>query len=855
LETRRSKRKYAVIKQTSIRAGAAILLTLLLFASLLQGADRRDDIVKILTGLQNYHYGDDPSKVRALEQIVREIAREPESSRQLEGEILRILASDQTSLPAKGLLSRQLSVVGSDQSLPTLRSMLMMEQTAELACMAVRGILTEQATLMLHEVMEQAGETTQVGIINLLGERGERASVPVLIGRISGNSSEAVLLSAAAALGKIGTEAAAKALGDARRRSSAALRPQLTQAYLQCAQTLARQGKPAVARQIYGELAAKQEPLVVRRAALVGTIELGGQEALAEVSKVLKGADLQLKSVAISESVRLKGTEVTRQLISAMGHLEPWHQALLLEALVERGDDSLVRPVIVQALEAEASVVREAAIRSMAGIGDASSVGLLVKIAEQGHPSQQAALFALGRISGPGIEAALLESLARTGPQLRPALIRITEIRGFTEAIPFLKVQALSKETESAVASLRALGALAGPSELPALLQILMQCQDRALARSAEAAVVSVARKVRPEQRPAEAVIALLARQSEPAVRSSLIRVLAGIGGERSLTVIEQSAGDADAEVRDTAIREIADWKNAEALPALADLLAGSPEAVHRILLLRGFTRLLQLPARRSPEETLRWYRKGLESVATVEEKRLVLSGLAAVPSPGALALVHPFLQDETVRDEAQVALDRIIGRIEAQSLFDGKTLEGWEGDLDIFTVEDGTIVAGSLEQNNPRSGYLRTRTSARDFELRVTAKLAGPGDNGGVQFRSRYDEGSKRMSGYQADMGSLRGDQPINLWGCLYDEGRRNKLLVIADQEKLTRVFKPGDWNNMVIRAIGKRIQVWVNGERVTDYVEEDDSIWQEGIFALQVHGGPPCKVWYKDIWLKKLE
>jgi HEAT repeat protein len=842
-------------KSRSIPAAAAIFL-LLSFTPVAQGADTRDAIGRVLEQLQHYRYGDDPSRERALEQVVREVLQEPGLKGVLEEGILRVIAQDQTSLPAKRLLSRQLSIVGSDQSLPVLRAMLMAEETADLACTAIRGLLTDKATEMLHAVLGQVPEATQIRIINLLGERRQPASVPVLIARLSNDPSEALFVSAAAALGKIGTEAAVRPLGEARRGGSPELRTELTEAYLQCAQAVAVQGKPALARQIYRELGAGQEPLLVRRAALVGMIQLGGPDALAEVSRALKGADSPLKSVAIAESVRLDGSEVTRQLISEMDSLEVRHQAQLLEALVQRGDESLVRPVVVQALEAEAPLVQEAAIRSMARIGDAAAVGLLIDIAEQAEPSrQQAALFALGRISGPGVDAALVKSAAGAGPKLRPALIRIVEDRGLTEAVPFLKKQAVGEDGESAVASLRALGALAGPSELPALLEILLQRQDSVVSRSAEASVVAVARKVRPDQQPAGAVISLLARQSQPAARSSLLRVLGGIGGEQSLAVVQDAARDGNAEVRDSAIREAAAWKDPQAVPVLAGLLAGPLEPTHRTLVLRGYVRLLQLSAGRSAEETLDWYRQGLQSVVTIEEKKLMLSGLAGVGSPGAMALARPFLEDEAVREEAQVAVERIIGKIEARPLFDGKNLDGWEGDLDIFRLEEGAIVAGSLEQNNPRSGYLRTRLTARDFELRVTAKLAGPGDNGGVQFRSRYDQEKNKMSGYQADMGSLRGEPPINLWGCLYDEGRRSKLLVIADQEKLKRVFKPGDWNQMVIRAVDNRIQVWVNGEQTTDYLEQDDSIWQEGIFALQVHGGPPCKVWYKDIWLKKLD
>jgi hypothetical protein len=102
-------------------------------------------------------------------------------------------------------------------------------------------------------------------------------------------------------------------------------------------------------------------------------------------------------------------------------------------------------------------------------------------------------------------------------------------------------------------------------------------------------------------------------------------------------------------------------------------------------------------------------------------------------------------------------------------------------------------------------------------------------------------------VSGYQADMGQ-------QYWGCLYDEHRRNKILVNADQEKVKQVIDLTDWNDYVIRCEGKRIQLWLNGYQTADYTETDDTISQSGIIGLQIHGGPPSQAWYRDIVLRKI-
>src|SRR5262249_29981471 len=117
-------------------------------------------------------------------------------------------------------------------------------------------------------------------------------------------------------------------------------------------------------------------------------------------------------------------------------------------------------------------------------------------------------------------------------------------------------------------------------------------------------------------------------------------------------------------------------------------------------------------------------------------------------------------------------------------SLFDGKTLTGWEGDTKkTWRVEDGAIVGGSLEKAVPRNEFLCTKKSYGDFELKVKFKLLGDKDkaNGGVQFRTKRIPMHHEVRGYQADIGQ-------GYWGALYDESRRNKVLAAPDKKVLEK-------------------------------------------------------------------
>jgi 3-keto-disaccharide hydrolase len=180
-------------------------------------------------------------------------------------------------------------------------------------------------------------------------------------------------------------------------------------------------------------------------------------------------------------------------------------------------------------------------------------------------------------------------------------------------------------------------------------------------------------------------------------------------------------------------------------------------------------------------------------------------------------------------------------------AIFDGKTLNGWEGDLKVFRVEDGAIVGGSLKAALSHNEFLTSNKEYADFELRLKVKLTGAASaNGGIQFRSRRVPNNREMSGYQADMGQ-------HYWGSLYDESRRNKTLAGPDPVELKKVLKPDDWNDYVIRCEGRHIQLWLNGLKTVDYTEPDEKLEQKGLIGLQIHGGPASEAWYKDIEIRE--
>ena len=183
-------------------------------------------------------------------------------------------------------------------------------------------------------------------------------------------------------------------------------------------------------------------------------------------------------------------------------------------------------------------------------------------------------------------------------------------------------------------------------------------------------------------------------------------------------------------------------------------------------------------------------------------------------------------------------------------SLFDGNSFSGWEGNTnDVWRIENGVIVGGSME-GNPLNEFLTTKKAYENFRLKLDYKLEGTEGfvNGGVQIRSRRtDDPPNEMIGYQADIGA-------GYSGFLYDESRRRTMLAVADTNLIQRIEKVGNWNTYEILARGKEVKLTLNGHHTVTWVETDDSIRQEGVIGLQIHGNCKAVISFRNITIEEL-
>jgi hypothetical protein len=176
--------------------------------------------------------------------------------------------------------------------------------------------------------------------------------------------------------------------------------------------------------------------------------------------------------------------------------------------------------------------------------------------------------------------------------------------------------------------------------------------------------------------------------------------------------------------------------------------------------------------------------------------------------------------------------------------LFNGRTLDGWQGDEKLWSVEDGAIVGTTDDTQLKHNSFLATTKTYKNFVLKVKFKMRN--GNSGIQFRSKsFPDYVAR--GYQADIAD-------NMFmGILYEEGGRGILANVDAAEVAKHVNKEG-WNEYSITADGPHITQVLNGFTTVDYQEKSDQGATEGIIALQLHVGPKMRVWFKDIEIREL-
>jgi HEAT repeat protein len=510
------------------------------------------------------------------------------------------------------------------------------------------------------------GETTglvKIGIINTMGVRKDPRAVSVLEKQVYSDK-EMVAKAAAAALGEIGNQDATTVLQDAMNKTSGELHNVVLDAYLKCADQYLADNQSEKAFNIYQTLYAPSQPDAIQAAAIRGMVFSDMQKSEQHIIAGMKNSNSYIKSVAIGLIKDLPKPVNLQSFAEEFDQLEAKHKVQLLTAFADVGGRS-VQSTVKSAVQDENTNVRIAALNALKVLGDANSVMTLARTAaDKRDEEREAARESLYRLSAPNVNQTIIKNISTAEPGVKIELINSLGERDATEATDELLKISRDADGKVRVASLKVLGQIAGPKYLSDAIGILEKAQTDTEREAAVQMVTDIAQKTPEKDQQADKVMARLDSVTDPEVKSSLLRVLGKVGDPDALSVLRDALDDGSEEIKTAAIRALSDWPTTTPMDDLLNVAQTADDEIQQVLALRGYIDFIKADQKLSDNDKVQRYQKAMQLAQNTREKQMALSGLAELNSLKALQTATGYLDNVTLKQEAEMAVFQIARSI-----------------------------------------------------------------------------------------------------------------------------------------------------------------------------------------------
>lgn len=582
---------------------------------------------------------------------------------QAEADLIALLQSP-ASGPEKCAACLKLRVVGTARCVPALAVLLGDDVVSHAARNALEGLPFPEAGDALRAALATTSGLTKAGVIDSLGWRGEAASVP-LLAPLLGDPQPAIAVAAAAALGRVASPAAAAALDRVRDSVGPTVQPVVLEAMLRAADRLVAP-HPDLAVELYQSLFEGAYSPEIRAAAGRGLVlakpeVFANPDTLEALKGALSGGDRFLRAAAFAVLRELKDPKVPESLLGAWSSLSPEAQIALLDACV-RLEVSAVRTAR-KASQSEVAMVRIAAWQALGDLNDLDSIVALAQAASSGEAvEREAARESLTRLRGEGVLAALTARLENAEPRTKAELLRVLGERGDPGAAEVLLRYAGGAEPARS-AALKSVPLLASPTLLSGLLELAAKAKPDQDAEPLLQALFALCQVVPDRDQAAKQVVEAMNRFG-PVARRQTLPLLSELGTAPALALALEAASDPDRELQKEAVRVLGQWPSAAPAARLLELAQHADDPALHALALRGAVETLG----HEPDAAARLQslQRALATAQRNEEKKLVLGRIGQIPTPEALALLVPRLDDPNLAEEAAVAAIAVAEKVAA---------------------------------------------------------------------------------------------------------------------------------------------------------------------------------------------
>jgi HEAT repeat protein len=377
-----------------------------------------------------------------------------------------------------------------------------------------------------------------------------------------------------------------------------------------------------------------------------------GRDAVPDLVAALSGG-AEVRASALRLLGEFKDDRVSKKLAELLPSAEASARTDIVTVLGQR-PDARSRAAVLASMRDTNVVVRAAAIDTATSSSPQEAAPILVELLlTNGHDAQQLEA-ALLRVPGTNVLALLLRNLRAAPPAAQVTILDVLATRKADADVKEIVALLDADSKEVSAASARALAALAGPGDVAPLLAHWKGMKPGKAESELMKSIASLAR----DAAPGEGVRLLLEvlPSTSAGQRAALLGALRAVGGADALHAVAAEAASSDATVRRAAVKALSDWPGREALPPLLEISRSASDPAEKVMALRGFLDVVR-KADMPSEEKLSRFVEATPLVQRPEEKRLLVSGLAALRTDQALAALEVYLGDPDVCDEAVTAV------------------------------------------------------------------------------------------------------------------------------------------------------------------------------------------------------
>ena len=832
--------------------------------------------------------GDDTNARYALSALATYVSQEGgEKARELYAKALIKALDRQTNKEVQAFLIRQLQRTGKKESIKPLKRYLDNKRLCEPATQALLAIGTPEAEKALLKALGKATGANRITLIKALGElRSKQATKKILA--FATDKNDELRQVTLFALANIGDPLAEKAVSTVSLEAPSYERTRAPSVYLLYAQRLSESGHKVlcanICRNLITSYTAPQESHIPCTA-LSLLVDAIGENAFEDLLQATGNPDKELRARALELADRIPGEEATARWIELMTEASPDVQAQIIGMLGRRGDVTAL-PVLREKLKSHRKVIKLASVPAAASLGGEEVFFDILSLLRTDQKDEIAVIKqALMGFSSQLLIPESVKILDKVPSPSRVVLMEILSERHAKEYVDIFFAKAESENEDIRQAVLAGMTNLAGPQDIPHLIEMLVETDRNQDIRLIQAAIIACANQIEDKDKRADLLLVALQTADEEK-QPDLLRLLSRIGSQNALQAVIAKTKSENPQIQAVAISVLSEWPDFEAAEELSRIWRNTEIQKYLLVASRGYVRLVQ-ESDLGPEEKLERYKDVLGHVSYPAAKAIVLGRLGAIRSLEAFKIAASFLENPELRSLAAAVVARIgfsdieikkefsksqllsifqkvarnidndrtrqnvdnrIGTLLTEEgfvpLFNRRDLSGWKG-LVGDPVKRAKMMPEELEKAQAladesmhvhwkvdegilvfdgRGESLCTDKDYEDFELFVDWKIEEGGDSG------IYLRGSPQVQIWGPDQ-SLDGS------GGLYNNQKGpSKPLVRADNPV-------GEWNTFHIKMIGERVTVYLNGVLVVDdvvmenYWERDNPIYPSGQIELQAH------------------